>query len=549
MQQNKKVLLSVLITTFFLVAGGALVLWRFSRFENTQAAALQVLAKELASARSQILSMQQEIRQEAASAPATASNWLHVQKHIEQGVVQVFSSAAQTNWLRPYRAPDEVMSAGSAFFINEQGDLLTNYHVVSQARSIMVRLPRLGQLQYRAEVVGVCPERDVALLRLVDKARQEIEEKIGAIEPMIFGDSDQVGRTQEVMALGFPLGRISLKSTIGNVSGWECLGGQSLIQLTSPLNPGNSGGPTVNNRGEVIGINSSGIMGVQNTGFFIPINEVKHILTDLYKKSLLRKPVLGADFSIYLDTMREHLGNPKGGGWYVNHVYSGTLLDKAGVKAGDVLYELNGYELDCYGEVEVSWAPDARVSAVDLLNRYTIGDALSMVFYCKGERREVALHLDDSFVLPVRRLFPDFEKVEYEVFGGMVIMPLSINVINGLLEYDSSLASVLARYARPDAQYEEALIITHVFPDSAAKEAKLLHPGLIIESINDQRVRTLKELRAAVLRHKKDKFLTITTQFDRRFAVLSYEDITTQEVALAKKHGYRVGALVKALRG
>ncbi|MDQ5890786.1 MAG: serine protease Do [Candidatus Dependentiae bacterium] len=536
------------LLSFGLCAAGY---WGYTLYEHQaqQMQVYQVLAKELAGTRSQLLSVQQEVRNETASIPTTASNWLHVQKQIEHGVVQVFSSMARINWLRPYRAPDEIASSGSAFFINDKGDMLTNYHVVNQARSVMVRLPKLGQLQYRATVIGVCPERDVALIRLTDKAREEIERKIGPLQSMILGDSDQVGRTQEVMALGFPLGRSSLKSTIGNVSGWEHCGGQSLIQLTSPINPGNSGGPTVNNRGEVIGINSSMVMGAQNTGFFIPINEIKHILNDLFTTSLLRKPVPGGDFSIYLDTMREFLGNPSGGGWYVTHVYRGTMLDRAGIAAGDVIYEVNGYELDCYGEVEVSWATDSRVSVMDLLNRYNIGDTIHLVVYRRGERKECSIVLDDSFILPVRRLFPDFEKVEYEIFAGMVILPLSINVINALLEYDNSLATILTRYARPDAQYEPALIITHIFPDSPAKDAKLLDAGLIIDTINNRPVRTLNDFRAAVLRHKKDKFFTVTTQFDRRFAVLSYDDVREKEGRLAAQNGYAISALVKALGG
>ncbi len=541
------------IKFFTMVISGLLVVltgtgaYLFYQQHKKQMQNYEILTKELATTRSQLLNVQQEVRHEAASVPTSASNWLHVQKDIEHAVVQVFSSVARVNWLRPYRSPDEAPAAGSAFFINDHGDLLTNYHVVNQARSIMIRLPRLGQAQYRVEVVGVCPERDLALLKLTDKARNEIESKIGKIPYMAFGDSDQIGRTQEVMALGFPLGRFSLKSTIGNISGWEHLGGQSLIQLTSPINPGNSGGPTVNNRGEVIGINSSAILSAQNTAFFIPINEIRHILPDLYTTPLLRKPVLGADFSIYLDTMREYLGNPPGGGWYVTHVYKGTLLDRAGVQSGDVLYQVNGYDLDCYGEVEVSWATDARVSTLDLLNRYNIGDKINLVLYRKGERKEMTIVLDDSFVLPVRRIFCDFEKVEYEVIGGMVILPLTINVINALLEYDNSLASVMTRYARPDAQYEEALVITHVFPDSPAKDAKLLEPGLIIDTVNGRKVRTLNDLRAALLKYKKEKFFTITTQHERRFVVLSYDEVREKELNLAVKNGYSVSRLVKAL--
>jgi serine protease Do len=540
-----KIISSVIV--FIIIGAIAVGGYILYQQHQLQAHHYAILTKELATTRTQLLNVQQEVRHEAASVPTTASNWLHVQKNVEHSVVQIFSSVARINWLRPYQTPDEVTSAGSAFFINEKGDLLTNYHVVNHARSVMIRLPRLGQLQYRAEVVGVCPERDVALLRLTEKARVQIEAKIGQIPYVIFGDSDQVGRTQEVMALGFPLGRFSLKSTIGNISGWEHIGGQSLIQLTSPLNPGNSGGPTVNNRGEVIGINSSGIFSAQNTGFFIPINEITHILADLYTTPLLRKPVLGADFSIYLDTMREYLGNPDGGGWYVTHVYKGTLLDRAGVQSGDVLYQINGYDLDCYGEVEVSWATDTRVSALDLLNRYNMGDVISLVLYRQGERKEVTITLDDSFILPVRRMFSDFEKIEYEMFGGMVILPLSINVINALLDYDNSLASVMTRYARPDAQYEEGLVITHVFPDSPAKEAKLLDPGLIIDTINGRKVRTLADLRVALLRHKKEKFFTITTQHERRFIVLSYDEVRQKEAKLALQNGYMVSRLVKAL--
>ena len=361
-----------------------------------------------------------------------------------------------------------------------------------------MRLPRLGQEQLNAEIVGVCPERDIALLRLPDRVKIRIIASIGSIPFLALGDSDEVIRTQEVMALGFPLGRLSLKSTIGNVSGWERIGCQSFIQLTSPLNPGNSGGPAINQDGVVIGVNSAGIQGAQNTGFFIPITEVKHVLRDLRTTKLLRKPVLGGDFAMYLDPVREYLGNPEGGGWYVTNVYEGTLLARAGVQRGDVLYEINGYKLDKYGDIEVSWATDSRVSVLDLLNRYGMGDTLSLVVYRKGKRKDCSLILDDSFVLPIRKVYPDFEPVDYEVCGGMVFMELNLNIIQALLNHDSSLASILTQYLRPEKQYETVVIVTHVFPGSPAKEAKLIDVGLIVDTINGVKVRTLSQLRHAI---------------------------------------------------
>lgn len=489
---------------------------------------MQTLAKAI-----QITNIQQ------GQGGGTTSPWLEVQRTVEDAVVQVFSHVTPLNWLEPYKAPREGLGSGSGFFISADGDMLTNYHVVAQARQVKVRLPHLGQERFDVDVVGVCPDRDIALLRLTDEVKEKVIAKLGKVPYLPLGESDTVGRTQEVMAVGFPLGRLSLKSTIGNVSGWERFGSQSFIQLTSPINPGNSGGPTFNNRGEVIGVNTAAIPNAQNTGFFIPITEVRSALRDLYSTKLLRKPVLGGDFSIYTDHTRELLGNPPGGGWMVMRVYPNTLLERAGVQAGDVLYSLNGYELDMYGDVEVSWATDSKVSVLDLLNRYMIGDVLQMVVYRRGERREVALTLDDSFMLPIRKMYPDFEEIEYEIFGGMIVMPLNINVINALLEADSSLATYLTKYARPENQYEEVLIVTHIFPNSPAREAKLLNAGNIIDEINGQRVRTLAQFREAVAAaNAGTRFMTVTTLCERVLAVLSMEEIRAKEPFLAKLYGY-----------
>lgn len=533
------------------VVASALCVYRRVRAQRAAAqdqVTQDVVTTQLAQLRAQVHTMQQQTREQAATAPVTIGTWQAVQRTVEDGVIQVFTHMGRFNWVRPYRAPEEVTSVGSGFFINEKGEFLTNYHLVAQARSVMVRLPRLGQKQYKAEVIGVCPDRDVALMRLTDKARAEVEKKVGTIAHLQLGDSDQVGRTQEVMALGFPLGKLSLKSTIGNVSGWEHAGsGQSFIQLTSPLNPGNSGGPAVDAHGTVVGVNTAGVVGAQNTGFFIPITEVKHVLHDLYKTKLLRKPVLGGDFSIYMDNVRECLGNPPGGGWYITRVYEKTLLSKAGVRTGDVLYAINGHDLDEYGDVEVSWAPDAKVSVSDLLNRYVMGDTLHLVLYRHGKRKEVSITLDDSFVLPVRKMYPEFEQIDYEIFGGMIVMPLNINLINIFLEHDNSLASFLTQFARPEHQYKKCLVITHLFPDSPAKDAKLLGVGLILDEVNGSKVETLTDLRKALLHGRRNKFVTITTQYDRRFVALEYDEVRKKEPVLAQIHGYQVTKLVQNL--
>lgn len=479
-----------------------------------------------------------------SSGTLQSNGWASVQQKVEDGIVQVYCYSAAFNWLEPYKAPEQTVSSGSGFFINAEGDIVTNYHVVSEAKNIFIRIPALGKKQFKAKIIGVSPERDIALLALDEEKRKEIISALGAITPLTLGNSDHVVRTQEAMALGFPLGTLSLKSTIGNISGWESIGTQSFLQLTSPLNPGNSGGPTVNLQGEVIGINTAGVLGAQNVGYCIPITEVKHVLKDLYKVKLLKKPVLGANFTIYSEKIREYLNNPIGGGAYITKVFPGTLLEKAGVQPGDVIYEINGYQLDMYGDVTVEWSTDKKVSAFDLLNRYGIGDSLHLVLYRNGKKHEATLTLDTQFQLPIRRMYPEFEEIDYEVVGGVVVMPLSINGISAILEREPARASYLAHYLLPENQHEIGLIITHVLPDSPAQESKLLHVGALIDEVNNIKVRTLEEFREAV--RMSNNYLTFRMQNEGIFTVLSMQDIIEAEPRLSKTYGYEVSCIVKA---
>jgi len=509
--------------------------------------ALAGMSSALSATRRTVYQLSRAVKSKETPTNIKASSWIGVQRCVEDAVVQVFTETAHIDWLEPYRPRVEGASGGSGFFINRDGDIVTNYHVVSHARFIKIRLPALGQERYDVSLVGACPDRDIALLRLTQETKDAIIKKLGKISYLQLGDSDAVGRTQEVMALGFPLGNLGLKSTIGNVSGWQRIGNQSFIELTSPINPGNSGGPTVNAAGKVVGINSAGIPSAQNIGYFIPIAEVKNALKDLYKIPFLRKPVLGANFSFYTDTVRKFLGNPPGGGWYVTRVFEGALLAKAGLKEGDVIYEINGHQLDAYGDVEVSWAPDSKVSVLDLLNRYTTGDHVELVYYRNGTRYTADIEMDGGFILPVRKLYEDFDEIEYEIFGGMIIMPLSLNVLQRILNNDGTLASSLAKYGRPENQYEQGLIVTHIFSGSPAKDTKLLSAGACLDKVNGQKVRTLEQFRDAIASGRNSDYITITTLYSQVFTALELKDVREREPKLAAHYGFKVSSSFQAI--
>lgn len=476
-------------------------------------------------------------------------SWVDIQKKVKDTVVQITSQVCEFNWLEPYKTPEQSEGTGSGFFINENGDLITNYHVVAQASGIQIQIPSCGHEPFEVKIIGVSPDRDVALLKLTPESKKKILSKIGKIPYLKLGDSDLVLRSQEVLALGYPLSQTRLKSTLGIVSGRERLGPFGYIQISAPLNPGNSGGPAINVNGEVIGINSRGILGAQNVGYIIPIDEVKSALKDLYKVKLLRQPTLGCLFTIANQEMVEYLGNPSEGGWYIARVFNKTLSQSAGVQPNDMLYEINGYKIDIYGDVNVPWSED-KVSVLELLNRFKVGDEINLLIYRSGKQKIFKFKLEHKYLPPTRVIYPEFEPeaTDYEIIGGMVVMQLSMNHIATFLQprVSTTQAANLMLFEKEEKQHKPALVLTHVLPTSPAYNARILLPGEIIEQINGVPVSTLQEFREAVKKSKKTRYLTINTD-DKYYSVLSLDKILHEEDRLANQFFYKKSKLINEL--
>ena len=474
----------------------------------------------------------------------SATTWIDVQRQVKNTVVKIVTDVAAFNWLEPYKTPAVGKSGGSGFFINGNGDIVTNYHVVTEAQFVQIEIPVLGAERLPVEIVGVAPERDLALLRLTPYAKGRIKKELGAIPYLQLGDSDKVLRGQNVLALGYPLGVQSLKSTQGIVSGRERVRmiKQSCIQTTAPLNPGNSGGPAINASGQVIGINFAGVSQAQNVGYIIPINDVKAAINDLHNYKLLRRPVLGCLLSPANDDMIKFLKNPQPGGFYVPRVFENMLLEKVGVQAGDMIYEINGFQVDRFGRARVPWNEDDKVSMLEILDRLEVGDKIDMVIYRNGERRVVDFVLEPRFIQPIRHIYPDFEEVDYETIAGLVVMELAQNHIPLLAENSHALLA----YGQPDKQYESALAVTYVQPTSLSNKLRLVYPGMIITEINGEKVKTLKEFRSAVRKSRSTRYLTIKTQ-EQWFVVFSVDNIVADEDRLAMRYQFKKSNLISEI--
>jgi serine protease Do len=248
------------------------------------------------------------------------------------------------------RAPEPPQQeAGSGFILDGQGYILTNNHVIENADSIEVFTSTMADHPdgLRAKVIGRDELTDTALLQLIDLPP-------GGVTPSKFGDSAQMAPGDWVMAIGNPF-LLSNTVTVGIVS---AVGRQKpvsngrfedFIQTDAAINQGNSGGPLLNLRGEVIGINSmimtagqaSGNLGI---GFAVPINTVRDLLPQLRTGKVTRGRIGVTLVTRPITTeYAKELGLPTVGGAEIRTVEKNLPADRAGLKVGDVIVEVNGH--------------------------------------------------------------------------------------------------------------------------------------------------------------------------------------------------------------
>lgn len=484
-----------------------------------------------------------------------SQDWQEVERSAQSAVVQIFAQKAKFNWLEPYKSPEQIQGSGTAFFINAEGYLLTNFHVIDQSKSIFLNVPALGRRPIEAAVVGVCPDSDLALIRMCPEGRKLVEAVHGSIPFLTLGDSDALYKTKPVMALGYPFGERYMKSTVGVIAGREYIDGRSFMHITAPINPGNSGGPLLILEGEVVGINSAGIPGAQNIGYIIPINDVKIVLEDLMKDldnnsdtvKFYRKPQIGVGTNHTTEEHAASLKNPVPGGLFINYVESQSVAGKAGVKAGDMLYSISfqgqTYDIDEYGDVTVKWRSSDKVTLGELLIRLPVNEPLNLRLYRSGQAIEISCNFTAAPKYPIRFIYPDYEieEIDYEMFGGAVIMQLRDNHFNILPP-----TSLLRQYARVDHQEREILIITCILPGSQMHKVECFYPGSLIDKVNGHTVKNLKDLRETLLSSVETREIAITTK-DNFSTVVSLDKILNDEFRISRNFMFPITDMVKKL--
>ncbi len=307
-----------------------------------------------------------------------------VAKAVSPSVVSVLTSSTQTS--RIYNGQYEQEGAGTGMIVSSNGYILTNKHVVDGADKVTVALPD-GRTYENVDVLGSDPLNDVAFLKIKD---------VSGLPAITLGDSKTIRIGQSVVAIGNALGQYQNSVTSGIVSGTgrpviassdgtatgnpESL--TDLIQTDAAINSGNSGGPLLNLKGQVIGINTAIAADAQSIGFAIPISATKGLLSHVIKTGKVERAYLGVQYVSITPSVKKEYGLKVDKGDYItadegDSVQPNGPADKAGVKDSDVLIAVNGSRV---GEV-------ASVSS--LISEYEPGQKVELTVLRDG--REIKL--------------------------------------------------------------------------------------------------------------------------------------------------------------
>ncbi len=352
---------------------------------------------------------------------------------------------------------------GSGFIISSDGYILTNYHVIKNADKIIVTLS--DNRRFNARVVGADPTVDVAVIKIDAKN----------LPTLPLGDSDKVEVGEWVVAIGNPFG-LSHTVTVGVISakgrtiraGKESF--ENFLQTDAAINPGNSGGPLLNLKGEVIGINTAIIPYAQGIGFAIPINTAKQILNDLIKYGRVKRGWLGVYIQAMTPSLAGAFGLKKPKGVIVADIVPGSPADKAGLKRGDVILEVNGEAVNSPAELQIA------------IRSHKAGEKVKLKVWRKNKTITISVRLGE---LPQEEI----SSIKPRIDIGMKVSDITPDLAH--------------KYRITDAT---GVVITYVEPNSPADMAGL-REGDVIKQLNGHERRNMRDWNKALSGVKRGQTL------------------------------------------
>jgi serine protease Do len=368
---------------------------------------------------------------------------------------------------------------GSGVIVDKRGLIVTNNHVVGDAKEVEVRLS--SKHKFTGKVIGRDPDTDLAIVQI------DIDHDLPTVP---FGDSSKVRVGQWVMAVGNPFA-LDRTVTLGVVSGLErdavrLSRYEAFIQTDASINPGNSGGPLFNLNGEVIGINTAIINFAQGIGFAIPSNMVLQVVDQLRSRGKVVRGWLGVGIQEVTAELAGKFGIKESEGVLVNDVFENEPASRAGLRPGDIIAKVNGRAIE---------TPSGLSRSVAGLPP---GTKVELEIIRSGERRVLPVDLgerkEDAVMAAIPPAAPPLPELK-----------LGLNV--------QDLTPELAEKFK--IKEKKGVLVSKVESGSAAQEQGL-REGDLIKEVNRQPVSSSEEFKSALSQLKKGDSVLLRVMRENR---------------------------------
>ena len=390
---------------------------------------------------------------------------------------------------RPGDEPREFRQdgGGSGFIVSPDGWIVTNNHVIAGATTVRIRF---AEREYEANVRGVDELTDLALLKV------DLERPLPYLE---LGDSDSLRVGEWVMVIGSPLA-LEASVTVGVVSAkGRALVGlnadnsfDNFIQTDAAINRGNSGGPLVNTRGEVIGIATAMNFGAENIGFAVPVDTLRHVLPQLRDEGRVQRGYLGVAIENLDYEKARAFGLETTNGAIVNSVQDGTPAAKAGLEYGDIILKVGDHEVERTRDL------------IDEVSSHRPGTDLDLDLWRNGKRITKTVTLEER--APALADVPEPEETEPESFEWLGIEAEDIT-------------DEMRRSTRVLRDLE-GVVISDVHPSSPLYDEGV-RPGSLISDVNGVRVGSVAELETELERFESGDYVRLYVQLPAPTGIVS----------------------------
>lgn len=455
------------------------------------------------------------------------------ENEVEKSVVLIQTFTQRPDYKSPWKMKFVSSGSGSGFLI-EGNRLLTNAHVVSDARQILVKKASSPQ-PWLADVTFVAHDSDLALLSVRDPQFYE------DMAPLSFGKLPE--RQTHVRTYGYPAGGERISRTEGVVSRIEfgtyvhsSVDSHLLIQTDSAINPGNSGGPVIQN-GQVVGVAFQSNPTLNDVGYFIPVQLIERFLQDVQDGHYDGVPEIGAQINHLLNPHhRAYLKLPPD----LQGVVVDRVLEKSAAEGllqpGDVLLEIEGDPINGAGQVNYEGHP--VMLHIHAENKQ-IGDPLNFKVWRDQTVMSVTLTLmPPPFQDDVRLAYDVLP--QYLIYGGLVFVPLNRNYFSSVGSSDPPLVyeHFYREQEKPGTRREQTVVMMRVLPATVnAGYAQITN--YILDTLNGQRVSSLKHLSELLEHNNHSSHMVFESQWNQLPIVLDTEQVEGTQQQVLQQYGIK----------